>query len=111
MLCQPFNVLMESFIFSSIQASSLILQVKEKLILISKLIQNVIIGVFGSTIGKELESSVSFVMLEHFHNLLLFFVKSAFHRKQVLNSGEDLESVAYHVALPSFKKAVVFCLQ
>ena len=71
---QSFNVLVEGLIFSTIQASSLILQIKEKLILVSELVKNVVITVSGSMIGKELESSVSFVMLEYFHNLLLFCI-------------------------------------
>ena len=75
---QSFNVLVEGLIFSTIQASSLILQIEEKLILVSELVKNVVITVSGSMIGKELESSVVFILLENFRDIFLLLFLSAF---------------------------------
>ena len=77
---QSFNVLVEGLIFSTIQASSLILQIEEKLILVSELVKNVVITVSGSMIGKELESSVVFILLENFRDIFLLLFLSAFRR-------------------------------
>ena len=84
MLFKPFNILLEGLILSAIQTRSLMLQIEEKLILVSKFVKNVIIAVFGLT-GKELESSVPLPLLEHFQHFLLFRVLSAFWCNQVLN--------------------------
>ena len=79
MLFESFNILLQGLIFSTIQTRSLMLQIEEKLILISKFVKNVVITVFG-LIGKELESSVVFILLEHFNYILLFLILSAFRR-------------------------------
>ena len=49
------------------------LQIEEKLILVSELVKNVVITVSGSIIGKELESSVVFILLVNFNDVFLLF--------------------------------------
>ena len=48
-------------------------QIEENLILITKLIKNVIITVFGFAFRKELESSVVFILLVNFNDVFLLF--------------------------------------